>query len=187
MPRRKRRKTQHGHSARIIQRAWRRTAPSRECALLCEYVPRDLRICISGITFNRVSLLRYIQRTGDGLHPFTRKPYEFMTLRALGTNRTRIRRWRQRYLAAMEARESMHRIICDEFLEIVRIGQYSFGTFIIFIQGYIRLLDEQEEDVQHYIQNVYREIHTRAVRDGSDVASLCIRIARVILGMNTHI
>ena len=162
-----------------LQYLWRRKR--KVCCLLHTWIPAEDRIRIDGHTFSLKSLREYMRRTGDNRHPITRVQYSGEALSDLRISRFQLRRYKKRFLQRIEERESLSRIVLDEFSELLDQRTFQFAPFIVFMQSYLGLLEHQEESIPANISSLYGQMLNTAKAEGSATALLIYRMARSVV------
>ena len=175
----RRRAWKHETAAIRIQYAWRKRY--RTCCLQRTWIPLTDRIRISGHTFSVRALRTYIRRTGDDRHPITRQVYAKETLTELRIARFQLRRFRRKFLLRIEERDSLSRIVMDEFNETLESRTFNFAALIIFVKSYVGLLNDQEECIQAHLTSLLNEMHMCAKNEGTPTARLIYRMTRCIM------
>ena len=184
---RKRKRTRVPLPLRVIirlQYLWRRKR--KVCCLLYRWIPAEDRIRIDQCTFSLNSLREYVRRTGDDRHPITRVQYSAEVLSKLRVARFQLRRYKKQFLRRIEERESLTRIVLDEFNELLQQRTFQFSAFIIFMKSYLGILEHHEESIPANVASVYGQMLNAAKAEGSATSLLIYRMARSVVMRPTY-
>lgn len=178
---RKRKRTRVPLPLRVIirlQYLWRRKR--KVCCLLYRWIPVEDRIRIDAHTFSLNSLREYIKRTGDDRHPITRVRYSAEVLSELRIAGFQLRRYKKQFLQRIEERESLSRIVLDEFSELLEKRTFHFAAFVIFMKSYLGILEHHDESIPANVASLYGQMLNTAKAEGSATSLLIYRMARSV-------